>query len=176
MKDQLQVDVIEKLEQHITEHEAGQVHYLPHRPVIRNDRQTSKVRIFYDVSLKIGNKPSMNDCSLPGPSQTESLFGVLIRFRLHRYAFSADIEKAFLQVMLDESHRDFVRFLYFKDLEDLCSAKIKDPENIANYRVSRVLFGSSSSPFLLSGTPIYHTHNHASCDQNLFCISSNLYT
>ena len=34
MKDQLQADVIEKLEQHITEHEAGQVHYLPHRPVI----------------------------------------------------------------------------------------------------------------------------------------------
>ena len=96
MKDQLQADVIEKLEQHITEHEAGQVHYLPHRPVIRNDRQTSKVRIFYDVSLKIGNKPSLNDCSLPGPSQTESLFRVLIRFRLHRYAFSADIEKAFL--------------------------------------------------------------------------------
>ena len=54
--------------------------------------------------------------------------------------------------MLDESHRDFVRFLYFKDLDDLCSAKIKDPENIAIYRVSRVLFGLSSSPFLLSGT------------------------
>ena len=67
MKDQLQADVIEKLEHHITEHKAGQVHYLPHRhlphcPVIRNDRQKSKVRIFYDVSLKIGNSSSLNDC------------------------------------------------------------------------------------------------------------------
>ena len=101
---------------------------------------------------------------LPDPSLTESLFGVLIQFRLHRYAFSADIEKAFLQIMLDESHRDFVRFLYFKDLDDLCSAKIKDPENIAIYRVSRVLFGLSSSPFLLSGTLIHHAHNYASFD------------
>ena len=76
--------------------------------------------------------------------------------------FSADIEKAFLQIIFDESHRDFVRFLYFKDLDDLCSAKIKDPENIAIYRVSRVLFGLSSSPFLLSGTLIHHAHNYAS--------------
>ena len=100
---------------------------LPHRPVIRNDKLTSKVRIVYDASSKIGNSPSLNDCLLPGPSLTENLFGVLIQFRLHRYAFSADIKEAFLQIMLDVSHRDFVRFLYFKDLDDLCSAKIKDP-------------------------------------------------
>ena len=158
-KDQLQADVIEKLEQHITEPEVGQVHYLPHRSVIRNDKQTSKVQIVYDASSKIRNSPSLNDCLLPGPSLTESLFGALIRF-----AFSANIEKAFLQIMLDESHRDFVRFLYFKDLDDLCSAKIKDLENIAIYRVSRVLFGLSSSPFLLSGTLIHHAHNYASFD------------
>ena len=66
--------------------------------------------------------------------------------------------------MLDESHRDFVRFLYCKDLDDLCSAKIKDPENTAIYRVSRVLFGLSSCPFLLSGTIIYHAHNYTSFD------------
>ena len=156
----MQADVIEKLEQP----EVGQVHYLPHRPVIRNDKQTSKVRIVCDASSKIGNSPSLSDCLLPGPSLTESLFSVSIQFRLHRYAFSADIEKAFLQIMLDESHRDFVRFLYFKDLDDLCSAKIKDSENIAIYRVSRVLFGLSSSPFLLSGTFIHHVHNCASFD------------
>ena len=101
---------------------------------------------------------------LPDPSLTESLFGVLIQFRLHRYAFSADIEKAFLQIMLDEPHLDFVRFLYFKDLDALCSAKIKDPENIAKCRVSRVLIGLSSSLFWLSGTLIHHAHNYASFD------------
>ena len=99
IKDQLQADVIEKLEQP----EVGQVHYLPHRPVIRNDKQTSKLRIICDASSKIGNIPSLSDCLLQGPSLTESLFSVSIRFRLHRYAFSADIEKAFLQIML-ESH------------------------------------------------------------------------
>ena len=96
---------------------------------------------------------------LPDPSLTESLFGVLIQFRLHRYAFSADIEKAFLQIMLDEPHLDFVRFLYFKDLDGLCSTKIKDPEDIAKCRLSGVLIGLSSFLFWLSGTLIHHARN-----------------
>ena len=65
---------------------------------------------------------------------------------------------------IGKSHRDFVRFLYFKDLDDYCSAKINDPENIAVYRVGRVLFGLSSFPFLLSGTLIQHEHYYASLD------------
>ena len=83
IKDQSQADVIEKLEKHITKPEVGQVHYLPHLPVIRNDKQTSKVRILYDAYSKIGNSSleRLNDCLLPGPSLSESLFGVLIRFR-----------------------------------------------------------------------------------------------
>ena len=80
IKDQLQADVIEKFEQHITKPEVGQVHYQPHRPIVRNNKQTSKVRIVYDPSSKIGNSPSLNDCLLPCSSLTESLFGVLIWF------------------------------------------------------------------------------------------------
>ena len=77
--------------------------------------------------------------------------------------FSVDIEKAFLQIILDESHSDFVRFLHLKELDDLCTAKINDPENIAVYRIGRVLLGYlSSSPLLLSGTIIHHAHSYAS--------------
>ena len=42
IKDQLQANIIEKHDKH-TEPHVGQVYYLPHRPVIRNDKQTSKV-------------------------------------------------------------------------------------------------------------------------------------
>ena len=95
IKDQLQADVIEKFEQNTTEHEVGQVHYLPHLPVIRNDKQTTKVRIVYDASSKIGNSPSLNDCLLPGPSLTQSLFGVLIRFRFYNMRFLQILKRHF---------------------------------------------------------------------------------
>ena len=33
--------------------EPGKCHYLPHHPVIREDKDTTKVRIVFDVRLKV---------------------------------------------------------------------------------------------------------------------------
>jgi hypothetical protein len=40
---------------------------------------------------------------------------ILLRFRVHRVGISSDIEKAFHRVLLHESNRDFVRFLWLSD-------------------------------------------------------------
>ena len=45
----------------------GKVHYLPHRAVIRNDRETTKVRIVFDGSAKEKGGKSINDLLRPGP-------------------------------------------------------------------------------------------------------------
>ena len=46
---------------------SGTVHYLPHHPVIRTDKSTSRVRFVYDASAKMGG-PSLNDCLETGPN------------------------------------------------------------------------------------------------------------
>ena len=51
---------------------------------------------------------SLSDGLLPGPSLNKLLDGVLMRFLLHGYAFSADIETTFLQHILDKLNRDFI--------------------------------------------------------------------
>ena len=43
---------------------------------------------------------------------------ILLRFRLHQYGLSTDIEKAFLHVKLDEHDRDFTRFLWLSNPYD----------------------------------------------------------
>ena len=54
----------------------GHVHYLLHRPIIK-DSKTKKICMVYDASSNASG-PSLNDCLYPGPALCESLFGVLL--------------------------------------------------------------------------------------------------
>ena len=49
----------------INRQDSNVVHYLPHHPVIRQDKMTTKVRVVYDASPKIGRHPSLNECLVP---------------------------------------------------------------------------------------------------------------
>ncbi|KAF8773545.1 hypothetical protein HNY73_016200 [Argiope bruennichi] len=59
-------------------------------------------------------------------------------FRSYPIGISADIEKAFLQLEIAPTHRDFLSFFYPKEDEEII------------YRHFLVVFGVSSSPFLLA--------------------------
>ena len=72
----------------------GVCHYIPHHTVLKNSTTTS-LRIVYDCSFKQGEQPSLNDCLQPGPPLLNDLTGILLRFRLHKYAITVDIERHF---------------------------------------------------------------------------------
>ena len=109
----------------------GNITYLPHREVIRNDKTTTKVRVVFDASAKKGNNISLNDILYKGPSLTPELFNMLLEFRIYPIAITADIEKAFLQIQVDTDHRD-LRFLYYRNIDDPNS-------EIVRYRFTRVI-------------------------------------
>ena len=157
--EQVNLNIIEKVPESST---AKNVHYLPHRPVVREDRVTTKMRMVFDASSK-KEGPSLNECLHPGPSLSTALYDTLIKFRENNIAIIADIEKAFLQISLHPEHRDFVRFIWFDDPFNI------DYENFDNnllveYRFTRVLFGVTSSPFLLSVTLIKHINSFIKID------------
>ena len=57
------------------------------------------MRIVYDASAKISSTAlSLNDCLHTGPDLIQGLQNILLTFRSHKIAFTADIEKAFLQM------------------------------------------------------------------------------
>ena len=142
IQDQLAEGIIEVVPEKGSE--VGRIHYIPHKAVVRNDKDTTKMRIVFDASAK-GRGPSLNNCLEPGPNLLPELFNVLIRFRFHRVAVVADIEKAFLNIDIAARDRDVLRFLWVKSLEDV------NPE-IQSLRITRVTFGVNSSVFLLTGT------------------------
>uniref|UniRef100_A0A6P7GKZ2 Uncharacterized protein LOC114343945 isoform X1 n=1 Tax=Diabrotica virgifera virgifera TaxID=50390 RepID=A0A6P7GKZ2_DIAVI len=44
------------------------VHYLPHRPVIKNTSETTKIRPVFDASSHEQGRPSLNQCLEVGPN------------------------------------------------------------------------------------------------------------
>ena len=126
----------------------GQVHYLPHHAVVKQDKDTTKVRVVYDASAKCGG-PSLNECLFTGPNFNQKILDILLRFRSYPVALVGDIEKAFLMVSMLEEDRDALRFLW---VDDACKS---NPE-VEVLRFTRVVFGVSSSPFLLNATIDHH--------------------
>ena len=82
----------------------GEFHYLPHHGVVRQESETTKLRIVYNESAKaVGDDYSLNDCLLTGPTCIPKLFNILVQFRWNLIAVTADIEKAFLMVSIKPS-------------------------------------------------------------------------
>jgi len=122
---------------------AGKVyHYLPWRPILEKD---GKVRLVNDASAKPKDGPSLNDLIHVGPSLTKNLVGLLLHFQLRAVAMTADIEKAFLQIGLDERDRDSVRILNVKDY-----TKPVTPGNLEIDRFTHMPFGVNACPYLLN--------------------------
>ena len=161
IQDQLKQGFVEKVPDAVV---GNNTHYIPHHGVLK-DSDTTPLRIVYNCSAKEGrDSPSLNDCLIKGPSLSEKLGDVLLKFRVNEFAFCADISKAFLRVGLQNVDRDFVRFLWFRDPQN--------PEaGLDTYRFASVLFGSTSSPFLLMATLDYHWSKSDSPFKNLIARS-----
>ena len=55
----------------------------------------------------------MNDVLYKGPCLNVDLHSLLLNFRVRPIVLTADIEKAYLQINIDEKHTDYLRFLRF---------------------------------------------------------------
>ena len=90
----------------ITEESPGEVYYLPHHPIIRPEKSTTKLGIVYDASSSIEG-PSLNQCLETGPNLLPKLIDILIRFRSYKVALISDIKQEFFNVSVKESDCDF---------------------------------------------------------------------
>ena len=70
--------------------------YLPHRGVVKLDRETTKLCIVHDALAKSEGGLSLNDALEKGPNLLPLLWGILLRFRIGKVGVVGDLEKAFL--------------------------------------------------------------------------------
>lgn len=132
----------------VTENRTDMGHYLPHQIVIKPSSTTTKVRPVFDASTKDRNGWSLNDCINKGVNMIELLPKLLIQFRKGTFGVVSDIRQAFLQISITERDRDYLKFLWYENIE-MC-------DKIVTLRHKRVVFGITCSPFLLSATIKHH--------------------
>ena len=128
------------------------VHYVPHQAVVREQAETTKMRIVYDCSSRANaQSPSLNDCLDTGPPLQPLLFDIMLRNRMRKYCVTGDIQKAFLQIRVHEQDRDAQRVLWLDNLIE---------RNVKEYRFTRVIFGATSSPYILGATLQRHVQDY----------------
>ncbi|KAK0138796.1 hypothetical protein N1851_024658 [Merluccius polli] len=113
----------------------GKVWYIPHHGVYHPKKKT--LRVVFDCGATFQGT-SLNSELLQGPNLTNTLIGVLTRFREQPVALMADIQAMFHQVKVTESDTDFLRFLWWPQ------GKVDDAP--VEYRMTVHLFGAVSSP------------------------------
>ena len=135
IKEQLDRVIIERAPDTVV----GKECYIPHKPVIREKAEGTKLRIVHDASARVqDDAPSLNECLNPGPSLQNQIWCVLVRGRFNPVALTADVKQAFLQVRIFDEDRDALRFHWLKDQKS---------KEVETFRFTRALFGLVPSPF-----------------------------
>jgi hypothetical protein len=107
IKEQEEQGIIEK----VTQQPQGREFYLPHKLVVRESAESTKVRIVYDASARANDDSlSLNDCLEMGPALQNLLWNILVRNRFKPVALAADLKQAFLQIRIKAKDGDALSF------------------------------------------------------------------
>lgn len=112
--------------------------YLPHHAVVRTDKETSRTRVVFDASCKGTNNISLNEELLVGPQLQDDLRNLLMKWRMKRVCFMADIKQMYRQILVAHEDADFQRIIWRPD----------EGDDFHEYRLLRVTFGTASAPYL----------------------------
>ena len=118
-------------------HPKEPVFYMPIQGVVKESSTTTKMRAVFDASAKSSTGVALNELLLAGPTLHPMLPDILLKFRQHKIACTADVGKMFREISLHPDVRDLHRFLRRRKVGQLEDCRMK-----------RVTFGVRSSPFL----------------------------
>lgn len=113
-----------------TKDENNGKYYIPHQPVLREDSTTTNLRVVFDAS----NGISLNETMLVGPKLQLDIIDILLRWRTNKIAFTADIEKMYRQIKLNEDDQEYHRF--------------SNQERIKEYKLTTIIYGTASAPYI----------------------------
>lgn len=113
-------------------------YYIPHHAICKVEGGATKIRVVFDASAKCLSGMSLNDALCPGPKLQREIVDIIVRFRLFRHAFTADICKMYRQIMILPEFRGFQHIMWRESPHD----------QLVEYELNTVTYGVNCAPFL----------------------------
>nr|CAH7750739.1 unnamed protein product [Callosobruchus chinensis] len=114
------------------------IYYTPHHAVLKEQSETTKLRVVFDASAPTSTNMSLNQIQCVGPIVQDELISIILRFRKHNVVMSADVAKMYRMIVMNPSHRGLQRILW-RDSPD---------QDIQTYELNTVTYGQACSSFL----------------------------
>lgn len=86
---------------------------------------------------------SLNNCLRVGPTIHQDLFSIILLFRMHQIALTADIKQMYRQIAVDDADSQYQKILY----------RGNDDEPIKFFRTKTVTYGTACASF-----PVIRSH------------------
>ena len=97
IKDHLENNIKEEVT-HTEINYSSKEFYIPHRTVICESAESTKLLVVYDASVKSESGFSLTDCLKKGPPLQNKVWDILIRTRFRPVVICEDIEKSFSEI------------------------------------------------------------------------------
>ncbi|GFY02626.1 integrase catalytic domain-containing protein [Trichonephila clavipes] len=127
----------------VAEHDNSEVaYYMPHHGVLRPEKSTTKLRVVFNATNPTSNGLLLNSIQYNGGLVQNDLFTIMIKFREHPYAFTADVKMMYRMILIHESQQPLLRILWKESPED----------PVKTFEMKTVTYGTVSAPFLATRT------------------------
>ncbi|CAH2109068.1 unnamed protein product [Euphydryas editha] len=111
---------------------------LPHHGVLRETSLSTKLRVVFDASAVTTTGISFNNIQMVGPTVQDDLISILIRMRQHKFVATADAEKMYTSIKVNENQCSLQQVLWRYDPR----------EELKLYKLKTVTYGTASAPYL----------------------------
>ncbi|GFY36465.1 uncharacterized protein TNCV_26631 [Trichonephila clavipes] len=100
-----------RLKEVVAENDNSEIaYYMPYHGVLRPEKSTTKLRVVFNATNPTSNGLSLNSIQYNGRLVQNDLFTIMIKFREHPYAFTADVKLMYLMILIHESQQPCLEF------------------------------------------------------------------
>nr|XP_029732120.1 uncharacterized protein LOC115268205 [Aedes albopictus] len=113
-------------------------YFMPHHAVFNPASTTTKTRVVFDASAMTTTGTSLNDHLFVGPVVQRKLADTVVRFRIPKIAFTADIAQMIRQIVIRPQDRKWQQIFW----------RSQQVVPLEVYQLATVTYGTACAPFL----------------------------